>query len=50
MARIAAATNRADRGEQNALAVTGQVFDRVPSVGDAYRDLAAAAENALVAP
>jgi hypothetical protein len=30
MARIAAATNRADRGDQNALAVIGQVFDLVP--------------------
>lgn len=49
MARIAAATNRADRGEQSALAVIGQVFDLVPSVWDAYSDLAAAAENALVA-
>jgi hypothetical protein len=48
MARIAAATNRADRGDQNALAVIGQVFDLVPSVWDAYGDLAAAAENALV--
>jgi len=48
IARIAAATNRADRGEQNALAVIRQVFDLVPSVWDAYGDLAAAAENALV--
>jgi hypothetical protein len=48
MARIAAATNRADRGDQNALAAIGQVFDLVPSVWDAYGDLAAAAENALV--
>jgi len=48
MARIAAATKRADRGEQSALAVIGQVFDLIPSVWDAYGDLAAAAEDALV--
>lgn len=48
MARIAVATNRAERGEQNALAVIRQVFDLIPSVWEAYGDLAAAAEDALV--
>ena len=48
IARIDAATKRADRGDKNALAVIGQVFDLIPSVWEGYGDLAAAAENALV--
>lgn len=48
IARIDAATKRADRGDKDALAVIVKVFDTIPAVWDAYGDLAAAAENALV--
>ncbi len=48
IARIDAATKRADGGDRNALAVIEQVFDAVPSVWDAYGNLAAAAENAVI--
>ena len=48
IARIEAATKQADHGDQAALALVAQVFDVVPSVWDAYGDLAAAAEAAVV--
>ncbi len=48
IARIEAATKQADHGDQAALALVAQVFDVVPSVWDAYGDLAAAAETAVV--
>ena len=48
IARIDAATKLADRGDTDALAVIEQVFDLVPSVWDAYGNLAAEAETALV--
>ena len=48
IARIAAVTRSADRGDQKALAIIRKVFDVNPALWDLYGDLAAAAENALV--
>jgi hypothetical protein len=47
-AEIENAAKLADRGNQKALVVTGQLFDKFPVLWDDYGNLASAAEGALV--
>lgn len=47
-ARVESAAKLADRGNQQALAVTRKVFDMFPTMWDDHGNLAAAAEGALV--
>lgn len=48
MAEFRALVKRADAGDDAALPIVMRVFDEVPSLWDAYGDLATTAENALV--
>lgn len=47
-ARIDAVVQRADRGDEKALLITRGLIDGLPELWDAYGNLAAAAESALV--
>lgn len=48
LARTTALVKRAEAGDNEALAITREIFDLVPDLWDAYGDLASAAEKALV--
>jgi hypothetical protein len=48
IARIDAVVKRADRGDEKALRITRGLMDGLPELRDAYGNLAAASEDALV--